>query len=142
MILGFNARSSTRDVDAIVLSPGDASYARSLVKTVASERDWPNDWCNDGAKSYLVGLILGPVVFSAPGILVRRPSTEQIFAMKLSAWRDDVDIADAELLLSELRRHFTRQRLWEVVQGHLVPGDELKAQYAYAELWERLDVEN
>jgi hypothetical protein len=42
-------------------------------------------------------------VLSAPGIEVRSPDTAQLLAMKLSAWRDDVDINDASRLLEEIK---------------------------------------
>lgn len=106
--------------------------------TIRLERDWPEGWLNDAAKGYLVGLSLGPVVFSAVGIEVRRPSVAQLLAMKLSAWRDDVNIADARRLLSELRAARRREDVWREVSPHLVPGDELKAQYAFLDLWESL----
>ena len=92
----------------------------------------------DAVKGYLIGLSLGPVIFSAPGIEVRRPSIAQLLAMKLSAWRDDVDIADARRLLSELRVGRDREDVWQEVKPYLVPGDELKAQYAFQDLWETL----
>jgi len=92
MLLRFNARPSTRDVDAIVLLPREVKIVRDLAKQVAEELDWPEDWLNDGAKGYLVGLSKGPLIFQAPGIEANAPSLEQLLAMKLSAWRDDVDI--------------------------------------------------
>ena len=92
MVLRFRARESTRDVDVAILAPADAQKVRELARRVAEEHGWPDDWLNDGAKGYLIGLIFGPVVLSAPGIEVRRPATAQLLAMKLSAWRDDVDI--------------------------------------------------
>jgi hypothetical protein len=56
--------------------------------------------------------------------------------MKLSAWRDDVDITDARRLLQELAGK--RDDIWQAVEPYLVPGDELKAQYAFDDLWEAL----
>jgi hypothetical protein len=69
---------------------------------------------------------------------VRRPSLEQLLAMKLSAWRDDVDIADARRLLLELAQGRSSDELWQAISPYLVPGDELKAQYAFTDLWESL----
>ncbi|MBI3763201.1 MAG: nucleotidyltransferase [Chloroflexi bacterium] len=138
MVLAYDARRSTRDVDAVILAPPEARIVRSLAKTVATERDWPDDWLNDAAKGYLVGLTAGPVVFSAPGIEARRPAIEQLLAMKLSAWRDDVDIADARRLLDELPPGGAREEVWKAIEPHLVSGDELKAQYAFWDLWESL----
>jgi hypothetical protein len=54
------------------------------------------------AQGYLVGISDGPIVFQASGIEARAPSMEQLLAMKLSAWRDDIDIADARRLLQEV----------------------------------------
>ena len=71
--------------------------------------------------------------------LARADATiEQLLAMKLSAWRDDVDIADARRLLQELASTQRRDDIWAAVQSFLVPGNELKAQYAFADLWESL----
>jgi hypothetical protein len=140
MVLLFEARESTRDVDAIVIAPTEASIVREIAKTVADERGWPGDWLNDGAKGYLIGLSSGPVIFAAPGIEVRCPATAQLLAMKLSAWRDDVDIADARRLLQEMSG--SRDEIWEAAQPYLIPGNELKAQYAFADLWETLYGEN
>src|SRR6185312_13642276 len=91
MVLRFRARESTRDVDVAILAPADAQKVRDLARRVAEEYGWPDDWLNDGAKGYLVGLSSGPIVISAPGIEVRSPDTVQLLAMKLSAWRDDLD---------------------------------------------------
>ena len=54
--------------------------------------------------------------------------------MKLSAWRDDVDISDARLLLPEVQG--TREEVWSTVEPFLVPGRELKARFAFEDLWE------
>ena len=140
MVLLYDARESTRDVDAIILAPREAGLVRELAQAVAGERGWPDDWLNDGAKGFLIGLSPGPVVFSAPGIEVRSPSTAQLLAMKLSAWRDDVDIADARRLLQEMTGD--RDEIWQAVEPYLVPGDELKAQYAFEDLWEALYGDN
>ena len=86
------------------------------------------------AKGYLIGLSSGPVVLSAPGIEVRSPDTAQLLAMKLSAWRDDVDIDDASRLLEEMKGG--RDEIWREVEPYLIPGNELKARYAFNDLWE------
>ena len=138
MVLEFEARQATRDVDVMILSPREARLVREWAQTIAHEHNWPEDWLNDGAKGYLVGLSDGPVVFSAEGIEVRRPSLAQLLAMKLSAWRDDVDIADARRLLQELSHGRERDEIWRMTQPFLVPGRELKAQYAFGDLWESL----
>jgi predicted nucleotidyltransferase len=138
MVLGYQARQSTRDVDAVIVAPKEARLVRALAKQVAEERNWPEDWLNDGAKGYLVGISDGPVLFHAPGIEARAPSLEQLLAMKLSAWRDDLDISDARRLLQEIKSGRRKEEIWQSLEPYLVPGDELTAQYAFLDLWESL----
>jgi len=134
MALEFAARPSTRDLDVLVLKPADASAWRGWASIVGKERGWPEDWLNDGVKGFMIGISFGPVVFSSQGILVRRPEIEQLLALKLCAWRDDVDIADARRLLRELPA--TYAEIWKQIVPHLQPGRELAAQYAFDDLWE------
>ncbi len=138
MVLAYNARLSTRDVDVMIVTPQDAQSVRRLATRVAAERDWPGDWLNDAAKGYLVGMSAGAMLLTAPGIQVRAPSVEQLLAMKLSAWRDDLDIADARRLLQELASTDGSEAVWKRVEPFLAPADELSAQYAFEDLWESL----
>ena len=55
-------------------------------------------------------------------------------AMKLSAWRDDLDVEDARRLLQECRG--TREDVWREVEPFVVPGRGMKARYAFDDLWE------
>src|SRR5271155_5705687 len=67
MVLLFEERDSTRDVDVAVMAPADPSKLRELSKAIGMERGWPENWLNDAAKGYLVGLSDGPIIFSAKG---------------------------------------------------------------------------
>jgi predicted nucleotidyltransferase len=134
MVLLYNARPATRDVDVIILAPPQTNLVRVLAGQVAVEQELPDDWLNDGAKGFLVGVSEGEIVFSAPGIVVRTPAVAQLLAMKLSAWRDDIDIADAQQLLQHMNGE--QDRIWAEVVPYVVPGTELKAQYAFMDLWE------
>jgi hypothetical protein len=136
MVLAYNARPATHDVDVVFLPPPDASVIRQWSRTVAQEFGWPDDWLNDAAKGFLVGFSRGPTLLSFPGIEVFQPAVEQLLAMKLCAWRDDVDIADATRLLEELGPSTNRESAWSKVLPFLLRGRELKAQYAFADLWE------
>ena len=134
MVLLYNARPATQDVDVMILAPPQANLVRNLAKRVAVDQELPDGWLNDDAKGFLVGLSEGETVFSAPGIVVKTPAVAQLLAMKLSAWRDDVDIADAQQLLQHIEGE--QNQIWEKVAPYLVPGSELKAQYAFMDLWE------
>jgi predicted nucleotidyltransferase len=104
---------------------------------VASELELPEDWLNDGAKGFLNGLTIGPLLLSAPGIQVHQVTPEQLLAMKLSAWRDDTDINDARRLMLEFP-NFELEALWAKIEPFVIRGEELKARYALEDLWNAL----
>ena len=133
MVLCFQARDSTRGVDAVASD----RVMRDAAARVAARLDLPGDWLNDGAKGYVHGLALGDVVFENSTLKVRTLGVAQLLAMKLSAWRDDLDIADARLLLTKMSGK--KEDVWAAIDRHFVPGRELKARYAFEDLWEALD---
>jgi hypothetical protein len=134
MVLLFGARDSTKDVDAFQPDPQATSRVAEAASEVAMALDLPSDWLNDAAKGYVHGLSPGPVLLDTPTLLVRTLSPMQLLAMKLSAWRDDLDIEDARRLLQECRG--AREDVWRGVEGYVVPGREMKARYAFDDLWE------
>jgi hypothetical protein len=138
MVLEFEARLSTRDLDVVILPPSEPATVRQWAATVAVERGWTPDWLNDAAKGFVIGAAHGPTIFEAPGIRVIRPATEQLLAMKLCAWRDDVDIADARRLLKEMSGSYNVDEAWSKIAPFLQPGRELTAKYAFDDLREEL----
>ncbi|MCW5830748.1 MAG: hypothetical protein KIT79_15685 [Deltaproteobacteria bacterium] len=139
MALGFGSRDSTYDIDSVFLEPADASQVRRLATGVGSKLGLPDDWLNDAAKAYVRPPVQETVIFSAPGIEVAIPSVAQLAAMKLSAWRDDLDISDAETLVRRLKETgMGREAAWAAMLPYLEPGTELKAKYALDDLWETL----
>ena len=62
MVLMYDARPSTRDVDVLILLPRQARIVRDLAKQVAQQYNLPEDWLNDGAKGYLVGVSEGAII--------------------------------------------------------------------------------
>ena len=65
------------------------------------------------------------------------PSVAQLLAMKLCAWRDDLDVSDAKRLVGELEG--TQKAIWQMIEPYLQPGCELKAKYAFTDLWEAIN---
>ena len=116
------------------MDPEAGTSVAKAATHVAAALGLPDDWLSDAAKGYAHGLTLGPVLLETPTLRVRTPSAAQLLAMKLSAWRDDVDVEDARRLLQECRGH--RDDIWQRVERHVVPGRELKARYAFDDLWE------
>ena len=136
MMLGYNARPSTRDVDGVFFEPPLASVIRRWIEQVAMDARLPSDWLNDAAKRFLVGYSRGRKIFAAPGIECWQPLPEQLLSMKLSAWRDGRDIGDARTLLGDLTKSSNRSEIWSRVEPFLLPGSELKCQLAFNDLWD------
>jgi hypothetical protein len=120
MVLGYDARQSTHDIDAIFLPPPEPHVVRKWARIVAEEYQWPGDWLNDAVTGYLMGLSSGPVLLVAPGIEARQPLVEQLLAMKLCAWRDDVDIADATRLLRAVEVAVDKEDVWRRIVPYLI----------------------
>jgi hypothetical protein len=94
MALAYDARRTTRDVDA-VFEPKMVVY--EVAAEVAEERGLPLDWLNDSAKGHLHSEDPhdGPV-FEFPGLRVQAASPQMLLAMKVVAARvgeDDDDVA-------------------------------------------------
>ncbi len=134
LVLRHRAREATKDVDAVVLPESIKSDVLSAAATVAGAASLPADWLNDGAKGFLHGLDETTPVWTGTSLRVRAASDAQLLAMKLCAWRDDLDIEDARLLLSKLVG--SREDVLAAVRPYFVPGRELRAQYAFDDLWE------
>lgn len=100
MVLGFDARPATRDLDA-VWHPHTAVLEEAWA--VAAELDLPRSWLNDQASTYLPsGIRSGDaVVFHGAALRVTMASAELLLAMKVRAARRG-DLADITLLAERL----------------------------------------
>lgn len=105
MLLAYDARDVTMDVDAIIHPP---EIGRRLVAKVAAERGLSEDWLNDhvrlfvSAKEAKNDLPLRNV--SRTGLHITRPTAKYLLAMKVMASRKPLpgyagDYADIETLL-------------------------------------------
>lgn len=134
MVLRHGARETTKDIDAVVVPETRKQEVLEAAARVASDHGLPDDWLNDAAKGYLQGLDVSDPIWQRGSLVVRVVSDEQLLAMKLCAWRDDLDISDARLLLNLLSG--SREEVFSRIRPFLVPGRELRAQYAFDDLWE------
>ncbi len=105
MLLAYNARSATKDIDAIIHPP---DVARRLIARVAAERRLHDGWVNDDVKQFVSGreakneLTIANV--SPTGLHVTRPTAKYLLAMKVMACRKPLpgyagDYLDIEVLL-------------------------------------------
>lgn len=86
MILAFDARPSTRDVDAVFVPKGEIAAAAA---SVAEDLDLPASWLNDGVKGFVsaAGELVEDGMPQWPNLRILRPSTRYLLAMKCMASR-------------------------------------------------------
>ena len=105
MLLAYDARDVTKDVDAIIHPP---EVGRRLVAKVARERGLAEDWLNDNVRLFVSrkeakNELTVPTVLRA-GLHITRPTAKYLLAMKVMASRKPLpgyagDYHDIETLL-------------------------------------------
>lgn len=104
LMLASNFRVATKDVDAVALS--DQSFIDEAARTIAARHGWPENWLNDGVRTYLSPLAEGLAEHelfrtypseARPGLRVFVPSAGYMLAMKLMALRIDPATEEKDL---------------------------------------------
>lgn len=127
MVLAFNARLSTQDVDAVFEPP---EVFRRRAREIAEEINLPADWLNDGVKGYVSAVpeYTTDGLPEMPHLRIIRPTAEYLLAMKCMASRfasystkgdrDDVAfllnhlrLTDAESVLKIVERFYPPERI-------------------------------
>jgi len=100
MCLVFDARPSTKDVDAIF---HPAETIRHVAKEISVEYELAEDWLNDGVKGFLVDHPK-KVFLNLSNLVVMVADSEYMLAMKsLSARIDGTDSKDIKFLIQKLK---------------------------------------
>jgi hypothetical protein len=100
MVLAFDGRGATRDVDALFEPDG---MVLDAAREVAAELGLPRSWLNNQASSYVSGRAgRGTPVFDHPSLRVMTTPPEHLLAMKVRAARAARDADDVRLLLHHL----------------------------------------
>jgi len=96
MAIAYDARRSTRDVDAIFAPTGEV---RAAAASVAERLELEPGWLNDGAKAFAPGPDADQsLVYEGEGLSVAVASPRYLLAMKLLASRTDRDVDDIRTL--------------------------------------------
>ncbi len=133
MALAFDARRSTRDVDA-VFQPNSEVY--EAARRVASVLGLPEDWLNDAVKGYVPGVDPDAIpVFEKPGLAVSAASARFMLAMKLRAARVELDAADIEVLANLLGLSSAKEVLQVGIERFGEEGLPDRAHYLVEELF-------
>lgn len=121
MCLVYDARPSTRDVDA-VFAP--SAEIRDAARSVAAEQKLPEDWLNDAVKGFIVKHP-HQVILELRNLRVLVPPADYILAMKaLSARVDSTDRDDVKFLIARLGIT-TAGEVFETL-AHYYPNERIK----------------
>ena len=142
MILAFDARQATRDVDAVFRPP---ELFRKAAAEIASEMALPPDWLNDGVKGFVSSTpdYVANDLPQFPHLRVIRPSAAYLLAMKCMAARVEGydsrgDKEDAAFLAKHLGLSTTDEVL-EIVTRYYPPNRiTIKTQYFVEEIVQEL----
>ncbi|MCD5413405.1 MAG: DUF6036 family nucleotidyltransferase [Clostridiales bacterium] len=101
MCIQYNARPSTKDIDA-VFSPKTDIY--TVAKEVASEYNLSSDWLNDAVKGYVSKRNEIKLYLKFSNLNVYTPVPEYMLAMKCMASRieEETDVKDIKFLIKYL----------------------------------------
>jgi len=138
MVLAFNARGSTKDVDAI-FEP--SAKIRKAAELVAKEMGLDKDWINDAVKGFLPG---DPnekkILIKKDHLTVWVPEPQYFLAMKgISARFDTQDAQDLKFLIKHLKIK-SKEEVLDVIQGYY-PKNRIpaKTQFFIEEQFEESD---
>jgi hypothetical protein len=141
MVLAFNARLATKDLDALF---HPTQSIREAAGRIAEEHGLPVDWLNDGVKGYLSSRheTTPGNLPQFPHLRLTMPVPEYLLAMKCMAARlgsssgEPTDIPDIVFLI----RHLNLQSPSDVLDlvGHYYPANliPVKTQYLIEGLFE------
>ena len=135
MVLVFDSRPATKDVDA-VFKP--AAELRKAALKVADNLQLPEDWLNDGVKGFLPSKQEKIQLLSFSNLKIWVPQPEYILAMKCVAARPDTsDRNDIVTLIQHLKLKKAEQ-VFEIISNYYpkraIPP---KTQYFIEELFEK-----
>ncbi len=141
MVLAFNARLSTKDVDAIF---HPTTLTRELVRRIGEARQLPPDWLNDGVKRFVSARHETTVgnLPQFPHLRLTMPVPEYLLAMKCMAARvgstggEGSDIPDIVFLIRHLGLKNARAVLDLVGQYYPENRIPMRAQYLVEGLFE------
>jgi hypothetical protein len=105
MMLAYDARANTRDVDAVV-RPREP--ALRLVEKVALEMELPENWMNDQVRTFLApSEDVRDLPIQVPGLHLTAPTAGYLLAMKALACRTSLpgykgDVEDLRFLIRKM----------------------------------------
>ncbi|MCK4763911.1 MAG: hypothetical protein KAW12_17045 [Candidatus Aminicenantes bacterium] len=139
MVLAFNARPSTKDVDAI-FQPKIKIY--ELSKRIAERHNLPEDWLNDSVKGFIrTDSFTYKLLVRFENLSVYVPEPEYLLAMKSISMRigiESSDIDDVKYLIDYLELD-TLDDIFDIIQKYY-PKSQIpqKTYYAIEEIFQEI----
>jgi hypothetical protein len=139
MVLAFDARPSTKDVDAI-FQPKSKIY--ELSKKIAARHDLPADWLNDSVKGFIRNDSFDyNLLIRFDNLSVYVPEPEYLLAMKSISMRigiESSDIDDIKYLIEHLKLEKLAD-IFEIIKKYY-PQDQIpqKTYYAVEEIFQNI----
>jgi len=142
MVLAFDARPTTRDVDAVFRPP---ALIREAAAAIAEEMSLPANWLNDGVKGFVSNTpeYVTEGLLQFPHLRVIRPSAAYLLAMKCIAARVEGydtpgDKGDARFLARHLGLRTADEVLDIVTRYYPASRLAVKTQYFVQEIMQEL----
>jgi hypothetical protein len=134
MCLVYNARESTRDVDAI-FEP--KSILSRVAKQIAKEEGLSEDWLNDAVKGFLQPGFVRQEVLSLSNLRVWAPEPRYMLAMKCISARWDTNDRDDVIFLIKFLKLKTAESVYQILEGYYTK-DKIssKTQFFVEEIFE------
>jgi len=114
MCLVYNARDSTKDVDAI-FEP--TAIIREIAVKLAIEEDIPTDWLYDAAKGFIQPGFLRQEVLNLSNLRVWAPEPRLLLAMKCISARWDTHDRDDVIFLIKFLAFREPAEVFAIIEG-------------------------
>ena len=135
MVLMYDARKSTKDIDAIF---NNKSKMRECVKMIAKNNNLNDDWLNDAAKSFITPKMKTVEVTKFSNLKIKVFDLESLLVLKLISARALTNDFSDSLILLENSSIKNIEELYELVEKY-APEDLLtpRVDYFIQEVWKK-----
>ena len=131
----FNARNSTRDIDAIFQPTEDM---RKITKEIASQFDLPEDWLNDGVKGFITEKMKQEICLKLTNLTVSNIDAVGLLAMKLTSARVDTKDMEDSIFLMKLLNIREKKVLFAIIEKYTHPNQRtIASKYFTQEAFEK-----
>ena len=127
----FNARQSTRDIDAF-FQPSEEM--RKIISDMSEEHDLPKNWLNDGVKGFITSKMNKEVYQEFSNLSVYTVDAEGLLALKLTSARmESWDMSDSIVLMKHLNIGNVDE-LYEIVEKYTHKNQQTPTSFYFTQI--------